>query len=162
MADFEIKITGIDEVCRALDEEVSTVKRKLLGEALQAGVQPIKEAVYARTPVSAHPPSESSTEITVLQHLKDSIISAVEVTDKGGVASVGFGDMGQVANWVEYGHKLIGHAEDTGKLRKGKPVYSHKELGTVEPHPFIRPATETAANAAVEEFAVVLEEYYGA
>lgn len=171
MADhFNITVSGIDEVCNALKGELDAVEQKLLKKGLEASAVPIQEALYAKTPVSEHPPSTKSAsgqlEIAVLQHLKDSITFNVQVSDKGGVMSMGFGDMGRIANWVEYGHDLVGHGEDTGEIttsgrHKGKTIYSHKDLGSVPPHPFMKPALESSAEAATEAFVEVFEDYYG-
>ena len=43
--------------------------------------------------------------------------------------------------WVEYGHAMVGH-------RPGK-----KDLGTIPPHPFMRPGFDASADAAVDAFA---------
>ena len=59
---------------------------------------------------------------------------------KGGQASIGFGRAGAKAQWVEYGHRMIGHEPD------------EKDLGVVRAHPFMRLAFEDSGEAAIAAF----------
>lgn len=60
---------------------------------------------------------------------------------RGGVAMSGFSrDQGRVANWLEFGHREVGHKPDK------------KEEGMAAPEPFMRPAAELSAGAAVDAF----------
>lgn len=80
-------------------------------------------------------------------HLVDSIVIETEVDaeGRGVVVHVGFGNMGYVANFVEYGHRMVGHKPDK------------KQLGMVQPKPFMRPAAAVAAEAAIDAFLTAIK-----
>jgi HK97 gp10 family phage protein len=131
-----ITITGIEEACAMLTAAPDNVVKIAYGKALAAAAVPIVEALEAATPQDTG-------------KLKESIVSdiALDADGKGGVLSVGFsGNQGHIANFVEYGHRMIGH----------KP--EKKDLGQVQPHPFMRPAASVSADAAIEAFAESVEE----
>jgi HK97 gp10 family phage protein len=128
--EFQITVSGIEEVCAALDKMPQRLVKGAYAKALTAASVPVVEALTARTPVDTG---------DLAAHIKTDI--AINAQGKGGRVQVGFGTKGHVARFVEFGHHMIGHEP------------TKKELGTVQPHPFMRPATETAADAAVEAFA---------
>jgi len=157
MADeFKITISGMDEIVRFFDEEPKEMRTKVLGKALQAAAEPIKTAVRAETPESEIPRAgepvlqEGGTyTVQLYDHLKDAVVAVVGVTDQGGNASIGFGSMGFIARFLEYGHRIIGHAPrhvDKGGFVAGKP--------------FMRPALANSSEAAVDAFAEVIEGFY--
>lgn len=128
-----ITITGIEEVQQMLKEAPREVVAGGFLKALQAGANVIKTEVAARTPVdTGNMRSALLSEITI------------DADFRGGMAEIGFGKEGHKANFVEYGHRMIGH----------KP--SKKDEGMVQPHPFMRPAAAVAADAAIEAFAETL------
>lgn len=136
MANQLVKVTGIEEVCAMLTAAPKGVVRLAYGKALAAAAVPIVEAL------EAHTPEETGA-------LKAAIVSdiALDAEGKGGTLSVGFsGKQGHVANFVEYGHRMIGH----------KP--KKKDLGEVKPHPFMRPAANDSADEAIEAFAGSVEQ----
>jgi len=136
--EFEIKITGIDEVSANLDELPLRLVKNAYAKALVAGAVPIVQALGARMGFF----KEATGEMQA--HLVTDI--AIDSAGKGGRIQIGFGRLGHIARFVEYGHREIGH----------KPL--SKELGVVQPHPFMRPALETAADAAVDAFATSIKE----
>lgn len=136
-----IKITGLEDVQRYLDEAPQNVVRKGFQKALAASIGVLKGELQLRTPVDRG-------------ELRAAIRSRVKVDSdaRGGIASLGFGKQSHVANWVEYGHRMVGH-------KPGK-----KLIGQVPAHPFVRPTFDAAADRAVEAFAAsfsdsVREEY---
>jgi hypothetical protein len=134
--DFGVEIRGVEEVC----EELANAPKKLIPRALLAGLTAggnvLEEAVRARTP-QGKPTSEGEVSLVPLAADLDTNVT-LDSEFRGGVAEVGFSDM--KASWVEYGHRQIGH----------KPA--KKDQGTVAPHPFMRPAAEVVAEAAVDAF----------
>ena len=95
-----------------------------------AGSRVIEEYVAGRTP---------EKQGLLLEDLGTTV--TLDADFRGGEAATGFsGKQGSVARWVEYGHREVGH----------KPA--KKEEGTVQPHPFMRPAAEMAAEPAVDAF----------
>lgn len=133
--EFSIAISGIDEACAMLDRVPKETVKVAFSRALAAAAVPIVETLNATTP-------EDTGEL--VDHLRTDI--AISADGKGGKASINFGDQGYIANFVEYGHRMVGHEPDL------------KDLGNVKPHPFMRPAASSAAEAAVEEFERSLRE----
>jgi HK97 gp10 family phage protein len=121
------KITGLDEVKRNLEKIGQDLSSKVLRHSLQAGVNVLGVAVQERTPKN-----------TGLLAASVGTVVSLSAKEGGGVAVVGFGDQGHVARLVEFGHRMVTHA--------GKTV------GQVPMHPFIRPAFDASAPAAVEAF----------
>jgi HK97 gp10 family phage protein len=136
--DFQINISGIDQVCENLDRLPVRLVKNAYAKALVAGALPIVQALEARMGFFKEATGDLET------HLVTDV--AIDSAGKGGRIQIGFGKLGHVARFVEYGHRDIGH----------KPL--SKELGIVQPHPFMRPALETAADAAVDAFATSIKE----
>lgn len=102
-------------------------------KALKAAARPIEQALDARVPVAqGHLKAARVTEITLDSRFR------------GGTVEIGYGKQGHVANFLEYGHRMVGH----------KPFKKHE--GEVKPHPFMRPAAAAAAEAAITAFADTL------
>lgn len=138
---FDIQIDD-SEAQRGLED----IRRLVTQTALVKGANAAAE-VIAGTLATLTPEAEEGERNDEQPHLVDSIVTAVEVDSEGRgvVANVGFGKMGYVANFVEYGHRMVGHKPDK------------KELGKVNPKPFMRPAAEMAADPAVEAFRAAVE-----
>ena len=136
MADeFGIEVSGIEEACAMLDRVPKETVKVGFMRGLSAAAVPIVENLEALTPVRKG---------KLKRALRTDV--AIDADGKGGVASINFGNQGHVANFLEYGHRMIGH----------KPT--KKELGEVAPQPFMRPAAADAADDAVEAFAEALTE----
>jgi hypothetical protein len=129
MSEELIEITGIEECCRMLSAAPKAAIPGALLHGLSAAGAVIEEAIDIRVPVKA---GELKTDLDMTVTLDSDF--------RGGVVAVGFGAEGYKARWVEYGHHQIGH-------RPGK-----KDLGEVEPHPFMRPAADTCAESAIDAF----------
>jgi HK97 gp10 family phage protein len=114
-------------------------------KALQAGANVFMDELEAKTPIQLR---LSGGDLFVEGgNLKAAIMSVVTLDTgaRGGMAQVGFGKLGRVANWVEYGHRMVGH-------KPGK-----KAQGNVPAHPFMRPAFDASVDRAVEAFAKSIE-----
>lgn len=134
MADL-IEIEGVEEVAQMLQTLPKHVVASGFLKAGQAAGKVIKDAVAARTP-------EKTGD------MKAALMMEVELdSDFRGVnVEIGFGKQGYKANFVEYGHRMVGHQPE------------QKDLGTVEPHPFMRPAAEVSAEGAIDMFSETLME----
>ena len=139
---MDIQITGLEQVQRNLAEAPAHIVASSYTKALDAGIKVIEAEVAARTPVQVEDYGLHQESGSLLDH----IMTTVEIDSslRGGVAKVGFGKYGQVANWVEYGHRQVTH-------QPGK-----REVGFTPAHPFMRPALAAAADAAIEAFAETL------
>lgn len=136
-----IAIEGIDEVTKFLQEAPALVVANGFLKALNAAARPIEIELAVRTPIGP-----ISAEIE--NRLAESQVTETVLDSqlRGGFTEVGFGKQSNVANWVEFGHRMVTH-------KPGK-----KEVGSVPAHPFIRPAFEASAEAAVDAFAESLSE----
>jgi len=151
---MDIQITGVEEACRMLDELPPRVVKQAFARALTAACVPIVRELEVRTP-------ESVKAATSDQYgkLKADIRTDIQIdaSGKGALAQIWFAKKDYVARFVEYGHRLLSH---------GHSKDSRKELGNVQPHPFIRPAAAAGADAAVEAFSETLNDFvrseYGA
>ena len=141
----QITVTGLVEVQRMLSELPKAIVAKGYLNALSAAGNVLKDEVDARTPIRL----EVSGEDLLVSggDLKAALMMKVELDTglRGGSVDIGFGKQGYKANWVEYGHRMVGH-------KPGK-----KALGQVPPHPFLRPAFDAKADEAIAVFAESLE-----
>jgi len=138
VAASSIRISGFDDVNRQLKQ----LQKRLEGafvKAVEAAVDVIESEVRARTPVGETEEGK--------RHLRDAIVHVIRVDPlfRFVAGSVGFGNEGYRALWVEYGHRMVSH----------KPKKA--EIGTVPPHPFLRPAFDACKERAVEVFSSVLQ-----
>lgn len=140
--DVGITVEGLSETMEMLSAAPKHIVVAGFAKALKAGADVIAAELAARTPERDE--GDRNEEVG---HLMDNIVIQVQVdpNGQGGIASVGFGKLGHIAMWVEYGHRLLGH----------KP--NKKEIGTVQPHPFMRPAAAASSDAAVAAFSSSLE-----
>lgn len=137
-----LSITGLAEVQQMLVDAPAHVVATGYVKALQAAASVLEQALY-----DAAPERDEGDRPEDVPHLKDCIASDVAVDSqlRGGQARVGFTKaVGGLPLWLEYGHRMIGHKPD------------HKELGYVEPHPFIRAVFDATADQAIEAFAGTL------
>ena len=145
MPDFSIKIEGLEEVVEMLDKAPRTIVARGYLKALQAGANVIADAVEIRTPVKA----EDTGGLLDKGELRESLMIDIQLDSalRGGVADIGFGKNGNVANWIEYGHRIVGHKP--GKTDSG---------ASVPANPFMRGAADGCAEAAIDAFTGSLKE----
>lgn len=152
-------ITGIEEVQAFLSEAPKVLIAQGYLKALQAGSDVIRAELDPRIPI------RESDLVTVAMKgerhpgdLKRALMVEITLDAKyrGGEANVGFGNQGFVARMVEYGHRLVGR-KPKGMSRK-RFREEGKAYGQVPPHPFMRPAADASADAAIAAVAKSLEE----
>lgn len=124
-----MKLLGLNETLAALDSIPSALIKEALEPALIAAAQPMIQALAIATPVKT-------------SELVNHLMFGIEINEQTGraVAQVGFGKLGYVARFVEFGHREVGH----------KP--NLKEYGNVKPHPFMRQAFANSIGAATDAF----------
>ena len=124
-----MNISGLNETLALLDAIPARVMKEAIEPALIAACAPMVQALASATPVKTS---------TLINHL----MFGVEINEQTGraVAQVGFGKLGYVARFVEFGHREVGH----------KP--NLKEYGNVKPHPFMRQAFADSVDAATDAF----------
>lgn len=148
MADEISRSTGLPEVLQMLDELPQEIVARAWLKALQAGARVIEQYLIEATPEAEEGNRSGEAERDELPHLVDSTVIEINLDTglRGGIARIGFGEMGRVALWVEYGHELIGH----------RP--KKKFLGYVRSHPFMTQAAVAATEATIDAFAGALVE----
>jgi HK97 gp10 family phage protein len=141
---YTVKISGLDEVEKNLENFTQKVARKDVRHALIAGANVLKESAQANAPVlgKATPqrtPGELKESIDVFTHVD---VSAGTVTCKVGP-----------------GYDKTGKGGEQSPGVYGKFV----ELGTSKAgaEPYLRPAFDTSGEAAVERTIAVLREETG-
>jgi len=128
----DVAISGLKETQQMLVELPLDLTRGSMGPALIAGSVVLQENLLVNAPVGHGPHPEFAP-------LQETIVTDVEVENLSGIASTGFGDSGPVAEWNEYGHRIVTHSgRDTG-------------LSTA-PNPFMRKTTDESADAAIDAF----------
>lgn len=148
-----IKVTGIPDVIKMLDNMPATLVGFAWNRSLQAAGAVMRDELQRQTPYSGESASGWTARGGVgnAAHggrgaLRENIRTKITLDDRlrGGSVDVGFmnSDLAAIASWVEYGHRIVGRRpglKDTGNK--------------VPPHPFLRPAFAACWERAVEAFA---------
>jgi len=150
-----VEVRGIEEVEKYFNDLDVKVQQKVLTEAVRAEARIFQAAIQEAAPVKIEPGGilpDGALQADVIYRIG---------TDSSGrpAAVVGFGKLTRrVAGWVEYGHRLI-RRHSKGLIRlKVKGGGSGLQVGTVQAHPFIRPAFEASVEAGNEAFAETFAE----
>jgi len=140
MANEFIEVEGIEEACQWLDDVSSILATRAYVNGLAAAAEVIEAELWPRVPVdlkAALNKAHGGKGALVTRLVR---VIEVDPHGRGGLLEIGFGPLGHIALWLEYGHRMVGH----------KPTL--KVLGEVQPHPFMRPAFDACADRAVEAF----------
>lgn len=154
---MDFKIEGIEETVAMLETAPKNIVARGYLKALSAAGNVIADAVEVRTPRKLEDTGGNSLD---LGELRESLMVDVQLDSgfRGGSVDVGFGKNGRVALWVEYGHRIVMHGVTSADRRNG---YKGKLLLRVNPesfdsnvpaYPFMRPAFDASADAAIEAF----------
>lgn len=142
------KIEGGQKIAqrlRILPQEVA--HQHLKGSAEAAG-EVIRSAMARRSPRGA---GGRQIKGKAIGHLADSIKSVVS-KERGGKLEIAIGPDSQhfYALMVEFGHRLV---RVTNRIKvKGRVRRVTKDMGSVPPHPFARPAFDESQAGAQQEF----------
>jgi HK97 gp10 family phage protein len=157
MANYDIQITGIDDVCAALDRLPTELAKAAFAPALKAGGAVLETAIKQGTPI------EAGTHISGVSVPPGALRAAVEISvendagGRGGQATVDWGDLSYIAGFVDRGHRNVrgGYSH----LDKGGRAHGPgRELGDrVPPHPFARRATADCSTDVIATFFTVLD-----
>jgi len=139
-----VSIEGIEEAVAMLERAPKAIVANAYLKALQAGSNVIRDALEARTPYD--PLATANRVHGGRGALRENVKTDIQLDSqfRGGSADIGFGSLGHIALWVEYGHWMVGHSKIKGR---------RKQLGEVAPQPFMRPATDAAAEPSIDAFA---------
>ena len=142
--DFAIDVTGLQEMA----DKVRALPESLARGAFALGFVHAA-AVLALALTSACPDRAEGSRDENSKHLADCIGTEIAINrdGTGGRLWIGFkGNIGNIkasdiALWLEYGHRIVGHAPNY--VSKGK---------VVAPFPFIRAAWDQSIDEAVQAF----------
>jgi hypothetical protein len=139
MADFiTVETEGIAETMQMLADAPRVVVANGFLKAFQAAGDVIVEVLASNTPVK----KEDTGGVLEQGELLESLMMDIELDSqfRGGFVAIGFGKNGNVADWLDGGHRLIGHAPN------------YKNLGSVAGNGFMRKSFDQSAEAAVDAF----------
>ena len=156
MADdgISIEVTGLKELQAKLadlsaNQANAAIRKALRAEKAEGGTgwqiaaaAPIKDSTGGMLPDGA-----LKHDITIIMS-RDDQGQPIAIVQPGKYTR-------HVARWVEYGHRLI-RGGRSRLLENGKTKGPGRQVGTVEPHPFIRPAYESSREAVAEAICTTL------
>lgn len=157
MAQKLIDVEGIEECCADLLRVKATVCGLAIAKGLAAAGAVIEEEVRQRTPVYREElvagggggQSTSAKEYGLLiDDLKTQI--TLDAGYRGGFAEIGFRKLAYIANFLEFGHRMVGHGKS--KERRGGLSIRDFGIGQVPANPFMRTAADVAAERAIAAF----------
>lgn len=154
MADGEVTVEGLAETMAYLDNLPPIIVKAAFRAALEAAVAVVINAMRPRIPrsnpsgIAAQSASEASRHP---RPLSEAVIQRVQVEAEGGTGTIGFAsDQGNIPLWLEEGHKQVTH----------KPAL--KEVGFVDPRPFMGPAVDASWEEAVDAFTETFKKFAAA
>jgi HK97 gp10 family phage protein len=148
--DFNCDLSAFERDLTKLGVKVSAT---ITARALRAGGEILAEAQRDHAPERTDGfPGGTSLPPGAL---KADIQTIINIDGEKGVAQVIVGpgyDTDYVANWLEKGHDATGHGKYYINAKGIKKHHKHDEvLGFVEPHPFMKPAFDASAQAALDK-----------
>ena len=153
---YSIDIAGLSEVKAKLEALGTSQAKSIVRKALRVGAAIAQEAVEVHIPERPDLPSGTALPPGAL---KSDIVVKLKESDQGNQAAIITpGDLTiHVAEWVETGHRLVrgGYSRET-KPGSGKYRGPGSEVGTVEPHAYIREAFEACEKEVAQAIATTL------
>jgi len=146
-----ITVEGIAETVAMLDDLPKTLVLAGFTGALNAAADVLSAELDLQTPIRL---GFSDGDLTVEGGaLKAALMREVTLDSnyRGGLVEIGFGKLGYIANFVEYGHVMLSHS---GKQLSGPRTPG----GFVPAHPFMRPAFEAGKERAIDAFVASIQQ----
>lgn len=134
----QVRVKGLSELNKFLQQLPAKVEANILRGALREGAKPVMEAAKANAPVKTGKLRDGIKSRTSLR--KGRVTTSIRVT----------GPHGYLARWFEYGvaaHQIT--AAKGGWLFFGGKYAKAVNHPGISPRPFMRPALEAQATAAV-------------
>ena len=151
---MQLKMTGLEELRQRFAGLRQEVRSEISRQAVHEAAQVIQAAIVTHAPVLDSKTAESTAQ------QPGALKAGIEIQvrqDRDGFTRAVIGpkdELSHVAYWVEFGHFLVkgGYLS----MKRGRLGGSGRRVGWVEHHPFIRPAADESANAAVERYAATM------
>lgn len=133
-----ITVEGLAETCSYLDGVSEIVATRCVVNGLDAAGEVMEAALWPLVPVDLR--AAMNAAHGGLGALSTRLTRTIEVDPRGrgGVMELGFGPLGHIALWVEYGHRIVKGKWDTGKMTRA--------FG------FMRRAFDASSEAAIEAY----------
>jgi len=138
------EVEGIEECCADLGRLQTAVAVVAVTRGLHAAAEVIEREIDVRTPVRSTRIGGDKDYQALITDLQ------VKVTldaRRGSFAEIGFFRSAYLAQWIEYGHRMVGHKPNLRFLDKWVPA-----------RPFLRPAADAAEEPAVQAFTDAVSE----
>lgn len=142
----EINVTGLKELAQFLDELPTKLQNNVMRGALRAGMKPVL--------VEAKAGAAAATGV-----LRDGL--KIGTTNKAGVVTSYIrarGQHGYIARWIEFGVKPHTITAKEGSMYFGGRYVKSVQHPGFSPRPFMRPALDSQATAAVVAAAEYMKE----
>jgi hypothetical protein len=142
-----IQIEGIEETMAMFEDLPKTIILEGLTGALGAAADVLAAGitVWSRKTVEEH--CVAPVEVGALREALEKWIT-LDSNYRGGLAEVGFGKLGYIANFLEYGHAMVGHRKQRKKPETGPKTPG----GFVPADPRMRPAFDAGKERAIDAF----------
>lgn len=158
MASIDIKVRGLSELQKFLDEFPVKVERNIMRGALRAGIKQIKELAYSYAPVGLPNAENVSLYGGYVGALRDSIRISTRGQKSGQplVRLIAGGKNKKTGADVYYAHMIeFGTRPHIIKTKKQSLIingyFAGKEVQHpgINPRPFMRPALDSGASVAI-------------
>ena len=140
-----ITIEGLEETMAMFEDLPKALILAGFTGALNAAADVLAGELDARTPIRL---GFEGGELTVEGGaLEEALMREItlDANYRGGLAEIGYGKLGYIANFVEYGHVMLSHRK--------KPIEGPRTPGgMVAAHPFMRPAFDVGKERAIDAF----------
>lgn len=143
---ISVSVEGLSELQAKLDQLSTKQADTAIRNALKAGAEIERAAISERAPIK-----DTTGGILPDGALKNDIVVKIKRSQQGGLYAVVGPDSYTefVAKMVEYGHRLV-RGGRSRLLANGKTKGPGTQVGTVDAHPFIRPAFEATQQEVVD------------
>lgn len=142
-------IAGLEECCADLRRLPPAVCGVAVTRGLNAAGEVIERAIDFKTPTRVKRVGGDAKYPSLITRLEVRI--ALDSQFRGGRAEIGFFGYGSaIAEWVEFGHRIIAHGKASKEARTKAWLAAGEQ--SVPADPFIRTAADASEEPAVEAF----------
>jgi hypothetical protein len=145
-----VAVDGIEEACQWLDEVSSIVATRAYVNGFDAAGEVLETALWPLVPVDLREEVLNNRAHgghgALVANLKRDI--EVDARGRGGIMEIGFGNLGHIALWLEYGHQIV----QGGRLTNWKKKRTGQVTGFVPGTGFMRKAFDQSKDRAIDAF----------